>query len=252
MSRPATLGVALSAALGPLLLVACGTSTGSIAASSSGSAADPTSAPATTGATPATSGPGPAEAAPTSASPARASAAASASPGRSTSGTTRSPAPRASSTATRPAPSRTSATPAPSPTRSSTPTGPRLSVTPTRGLDSDGATIRVTGRGYDPTVGIYVAMCTSAAPTSGSSCVGGADLSGTSGASAWISSDPPPYGENLAIPFGPGGSFSVTLTVRATGHGLDCTVVRCGVITRADHTRYGTRSQDAFVALRFA
>lgn len=125
-------------------------------------------------------------------------------------------------------------------------------MTPTRGLDPDGATVRVTGRGYDPAVGIYVAVCTSAAPTAGSTCVGGADLTGSSGSSAWISSDPPPYGETLAIPFGPGGSFSVTLTIRGSGPGVDCTAVRCGVVTRADHTRYGTRSQDAFVALRFA
>jgi hypothetical protein len=125
-------------------------------------------------------------------------------------------------------------------------------VTPTRGLDPDGATVRVTGRGYDPALGIYVAVCTSAAPTAGSSCVGGADLTGGSGSSAWVSSDPPPYGEKLAIPFGPGGSFSVTLTIRATGPGLDCTAVRCGVVTRADHTCYGIRSQDAFVALRFS
>jgi hypothetical protein len=112
--------------------------------------------------------------------------------------------------------------------------------------------VRVTGRGYDPAIGIYVAVCTSAAPSSGSACVGGADMTGASGSSAWISSDPPPYGEKLAIPFGPGGTFSVTLTVRASGPGLDCTAVRCGVITRADHTRYGTRSQDAFVPLRFS
>ncbi|MDO0934797.1 hypothetical protein QQY66_25095 [Streptomyces sp. DG2A-72] len=42
-------------------------------------------------------------------------------------------------------------------------------------------------------------------------------MSGTSHSSAWISSDPPDYGEDLAIPYGDGGSFEVELTVDGTG-----------------------------------
>ena len=40
-----------------------------------------------------------------------------------------------------------------------TPTGLVLTVTPTTALDPAGATVTVTGRGYDRTVGIYVALC---------------------------------------------------------------------------------------------
>ena len=40
-----------------------------------------------------------------------------------------------------------------------TPTGLVLTVTPTTALAPVGATVTVTGRGYDRTVGIYVALC---------------------------------------------------------------------------------------------
>jgi hypothetical protein len=142
--------------------------------------------------------------------------------------------------------------PRPTPTPTPAPAAPRISVSRTSGLNPAGATLTVTGSGFDPAIGIYVAVCTSAAPVSGSACVGGADLSGASGSSAWVSSDPPPYGVGLATPFGAGGTFRVTITVPASQGSLDCRTTACGVITRADHTRYGERSQDTFVRITFA
>ncbi|MEU8263402.1 hypothetical protein AB0C02_22590 [Micromonospora sp. NPDC048999] len=130
--------------------------------------------------------------------------------------------------------------------------GQTLTVTPSTGLNRAGATVSVSGRGYDVTKGIYVAYCVDngagAVPTP---CGGGADTSGSLGASHWISSNPPSYGEGLAVPYGAGGSFTVTLKVTATIGDVDCTVRRCAVITRADHTRAADRSQDVRVPVTF-
>jgi hypothetical protein len=79
------------------------------------------------------------------------------------------------------------------------------------------------------------------------------DTSGSGGGSAWISSNPPSYGTGLVTPYGPGGSFTVTLSVVARDPvtGTDCTRVVCSVVTRADHTRTADRSQDTRVRLTF-
>ncbi|MER7001468.1 hypothetical protein ABT297_00205 [Dactylosporangium sp. NPDC000555] len=130
--------------------------------------------------------------------------------------------------------------------------GQTLTVTPSAGLSRAGATVSISGQGYDVTKGIYVAYCVDngagAIPTP---CGGGADTSGTLGASHWISSNPPSYAEGLAVPYGAGGSFTATLKVTATIGDVDCTVRRCAVITRADHTRSGDRSQDVRVPVTF-
>ena len=87
-----------------------------------------------------------------------------------------------------------------------------LTVSQATGLDPAGQMVRVTGSGYDTFKGIYVAFC--AVPASGqapSPCGGGVDMAGGSGASHWISSNPPPYGQGVATPYGPGGSFDVTV-----------------------------------------
>ncbi|WP_213453216.1 hypothetical protein [Rhizomonospora bruguierae] len=131
--------------------------------------------------------------------------------------------------------------------------GQTLTVTPSTGLSRSGATVSISGRGYDVTKGIYVAYCVDngagAVPTP---CGGGADTSGSLGASHWISSNPPSYGEGLAEPYGAGGSFSVTLKVTTTIGDVDCTVRRCAVVTRADHTRTSDRTQDVRVPITFA
>ena len=114
--------------------------------------------------------------------------------------------------------------------------GQTLTVSRVDGLPTTGATLRVTGRGYDTGKGIYVALCADNGPGRlPSPCGGGADTSGKTGASQWISSNPPPYGKGLAVPYGPGGTFDVTIRVGAKlSASQDCTKIRCAVVTRAD------------------
>ncbi|GLJ91769.1 hypothetical protein GCM10017589_43760 [Streptomyces poonensis] len=125
------------------------------------------------------------------------------------------------------------------------------------GLDPAGETVTVTGSGYNTEKGIYVAFCVdNGAGRTPTPCVGGVDMSGESGASAWISSDPPSYGEGLAKPYegsGHQGSFSVKIKVRAKDANTDCTKsgVTCAVITRNDHTRGGDQSQTVRVPVTF-
>lgn len=129
--------------------------------------------------------------------------------------------------------------------------GQLLSVSKSTGIKS-GETLRVSGNRFDETVGIYVAIC--ATPKKGvlpSPCGGGADESGTTGASKWISSNPPPYGDGLALPFSPGGRFSVTIKVGAKIGAIDCRKRSCAIVVRADHTRGDDRTHDLFIPLTF-
>lgn len=131
---------------------------------------------------------------------------------------------------------------------------PGITVSKSQGPDPAGESITVSGSGFDVTKGIYVAVCVDNGPGQvPTPCLGGVDTSGTGGGSAWISSNPPSYGKGLATPYGPGGSFTVTLSVVASDPvtGTDCRKVQCSVVTRADHTRTADRSQDARVRLTF-
>jgi hypothetical protein len=129
----------------------------------------------------------------------------------------------------------------------------RLTVSKTKGIERAGETITVTGRGYDETKGIYVAFCLDNGPgVMPSPCGGGADMSGGSGASVWISSNPPSYAEGLTTPYGRGGSFRVSIRVGQMIGDVDCAVRGCAVVTRNDHTRTGDRSQDVRIPVRFA
>lgn len=129
----------------------------------------------------------------------------------------------------------------------------RLTVSKTKGIKRAGETLTVTGRGYDETKGIYVAFCLDNGPgVMPSPCGGGADMSGSSGASVWISSNPPSYAEGLTTPYGKGGSFRVSVRVSQMIGDVDCAVRGCAVVTRNDHTRTGDRSQDVRIPVRFA
>ena len=137
---------------------------------------------------------------------------------------------------------------------STTRDGRTLTVSKSVGLKVEGETVRVTGRGYDRSKGIYVAFCVDngvgKAPTP---CGGGADTEGSSGNSVWVSDFPPYYGTGLAKPYGEGGTFDVTINVRAQlNEDVDCRKARCAVVTRADHTRSEDRSQDVAVPISFA
>ena len=137
------------------------------------------------------------------------------------------------------------------------PEGQKLTVSKSSGLDPAGETVTVTGSGYNTEKGIYVAFCVdNGAGKTPTPCVGGVDMSGESGASAWVSSNPPSYGEGLAEPYegsGHQGSFSVRIKVRAKDATTDCTKsgVTCAVITRNDHTRGGDQSQTVRIPVSF-
>ncbi|WP_245536944.1 MULTISPECIES: hypothetical protein [Thermomonospora] len=133
------------------------------------------------------------------------------------------------------------------------PQGQTLTVSKAAGLSPDGEKITVTGRGYDPNKGIYVAFCKDNGPDKAPSpCGGGADTSGSTGGSVWVSSNPPPYGKSLVVPYGPGGSFEVTINVSPKiSDEVDCTKTKCVVATRADHTRSGDRTQDVRIPIAF-
>ncbi len=112
--------------------------------------------------------------------------------------------------------------------------------------------VNVTGKGFDETIGIYLAYCVlpkkGLAPTP---CGGGADVQGVKDASYWISSNPPSYGEGLAIPFQPGGRFTKEVSVTKKIGKFDCTKVRCAITVRSDHLHAGDRTHDLFIPVTF-
>lgn len=120
-------------------------------------------------------------------------------------------------------------------------------------LDPDVQILRVQGTGFDITKGIYVGLCVvQPAGQQPSPCGGGIDKTGSSGSSAWISSNPPAYGVGLAVPYGDGGSFDVEITVSASINDVvDCRRVECAIVTKNDHTIIGDRSQDLIVPVTF-
>ena len=132
--------------------------------------------------------------------------------------------------------------------------GRTLTASAVTDLDPAAATVTVDGAGYDVTKGVYVVLCVIPPPgQKPSPCGGGADREATSGASVWISSDPPSSGAGLTTPYGPGGTFRATLTVSAAiNASLDCRQVRCAIATRNDHTRGSDRSQDLLIPVTFA
>lgn len=112
--------------------------------------------------------------------------------------------------------------------------------------------VTVVGKGFDETIGIYLAYCVlpkkGQAPTP---CGGGADIQGVKEASFWISSNPPAYGVGLAIPFQAGGRFKEQLAVTKKIGKFDCTKVKCAITVRSDHLNEGDRTHDLFVPITF-
>jgi len=116
-----------------------------------------------------------------------------------------------------------------------------------------GQLITITGKGFDKSVGIYVEMCQIVpAGTLPSVCGGGQNVTGSGAASFWISSNPPSYGKNLAIPFKAGGTFSVGLKVQPLIGKVDCRKVQCAIYVRADHTRTQDRTHDIKIPITFS
>src|SRR5262245_18985366 len=130
--------------------------------------------------------------------------------------------------------------------------GPSLTVSQTSGLDGSGQLVDVAGAGFDASEGrgLYVAFCAVPQPGLAPSPCGGAPGS-TGGGASWVSGGD--YGTtNGAVPFGPGGSFSVQVLVSPKIGDLDCTNVQCAVVARSDHLRIADRSQDVVVPVSFA
>jgi hypothetical protein len=110
--------------------------------------------------------------------------------------------------------------------------------------------IKVAGRNFDETVGIYLAYCV--VPKKGampSPCGGGVNKSGTGEASYWISSNPPPYGVGLAIPFAPGGRFTEVVAITKKIGKYDCRKIKCAITVRSDHLHEGDRSHDIYIPI---
>ncbi|MFE5856891.1 endoglucanase [Streptomyces sp. NPDC056500] len=136
------------------------------------------------------------------------------------------------------------------------PTGQKLTVSATKDIDPTGQKVTVTGSGYALDKGVYLALC--AVPKPGeapSPCLGGTDMSGSSGSSYWISNNPPDYARDLVKPFtvqsDGKGSFALEMTLKAKDSSADCTQRACAVVTRADHTHSADRDQDVIVPITF-
>jgi len=131
--------------------------------------------------------------------------------------------------------------------------GSVLKLSKSAALNPNGEDIVVDGSGFNTKAGVYVALCKLVKQgTKPGPCGGGADLSGASGASVWISSNPPAYGAGVAVPFTNAGEFTVKLRVGAKIGKIDCRKVKCAVYVRADHMRGDDRSSDLAVPVKFA
>jgi hypothetical protein len=127
--------------------------------------------------------------------------------------------------------------------------GQSISVSSTSVRSGD--VLRVKGKGFDETVGIYLAFCV--IPKKGqppTPCGGGVNKLGEGDASYWISSNPPAYGVGLAIPFSAGGRFSETVTISRKIGTFDCTKVKCAITVRSDHLHEGDRTHDLFIPIK--
>lgn len=113
-----------------------------------------------------------------------------------------------------------------------------------------GSMVTVTGKGFDETVGIYLAFCV--LPKKGSAptpCGGGVNKAGMGEASYWISSNPPPYAVGLTDEYLPGGRFTHTVKISRLIGKADCRKVKCAITVRADHLRSSDRTQDLFIPI---
>lgn len=144
-----------------------------------------------------------------------------------------------------------------------------LSAVETDGKAFDPASVRpgesltVSGAGFDASIGIYVAVCAipSDPTVKPGPCLGGIPEGAREGTtdtdqltSAWITDAWAwrafaTQGYNGAEE----GSFTTKLTIPdPVMEGLDCTVTRCAITTRADHTALNDRVQDLFIPIAFA
>jgi len=131
--------------------------------------------------------------------------------------------------------------------------GSSISVSKVLNLNPNGVDLTVIGKGFDLSAGIYVGVCAKVkAGMKPTPCGGGADMTGATGGSIWISSNPPAYGVGVARPFSKTGEFKVRIRATAMIGTLDCRKRSCAVYVRADHLRSDDRSADLVVPITFA
>lgn len=141
------------------------------------------------------------------------------------------------------------------------PTGQVLTVDASQQLE-DGQMVTVKGRGYDLKVGIYATFCVLPEKGKKPESCGHFDITGQNNQAVWISSNAPFYAALLAKPFDKvtkkvkgkkvsTGSFSVQVPVSKMIGDNDCTIVKCAIVTRADHTRSDYRKADAVIPVSF-
>ena len=124
--------------------------------------------------------------------------------------------------------------------------GELLTISKTSSLEN-GENITISGSNYDVNIGVYVAECVlvpvGALPTP---CI-------SEFSSKWISSNPPPYGIGLAIPYLLHGGFLINAAVvaKSSFSNIDCRMVPCAIYVRADNIHGDDRSFDLAVALNF-
>ena len=129
--------------------------------------------------------------------------------------------------------------------------GQTLTVSPARKLINN-QIVTAAGTKYNKNVGIYVAFCEIPEPgKKPAHCFGGININGDSKGSIWISSNAPFYQKFLARPYGTNGTFKVQVMVSRFIDDTDCKVVKCGIITRADHNRGDFRKADVLVPVTF-
>lgn len=131
--------------------------------------------------------------------------------------------------------------------------GISITVSKSLKLNPNGADISVSGKGFTASAGVYVALCVKVkSGIKPGPCGGGADMTGVTGASIWLSSNPPAYAVGIAKPIATDGSFKVKLRVAAMIGNVDCRVTKCAIYTRADHLRSDDRSADIAFPVTFA
>lgn len=130
------------------------------------------------------------------------------------------------------------------------PKGQTLTVSTTS--VKDGQVVKVTGKKYNKKIGIYLAFCVvNAKGVSPGPCGGGVNMTGTANSSIWISSNAPSYGGSLAIPFTKSGGFKQEIFVSRYIGSTDCAIVKCAIVTRADHTKSTYRKADVIIPVKF-
>ena len=141
------------------------------------------------------------------------------------------------------------------------PAGQTLSVDAATNL-ADGQKLTVTGKGYDLKVGIYVTFCVIPPKGKRPELCGPFDITGKNNQAVWVSSNPPIYAIPLVKPFTENaskikgktkstGSFTVQVPATQKIGSYDCKVVKCAILTRADHTRSDYRKADVIIPVTF-